>query len=119
MFTKLLLFLGLAATLTSAFAIPTATLNTKQVWLHLFHEDNCNSAPAYMPVTADTCYAFAPGVKSLRVIGHDEGVKYNALKVYSAVDCESGPVLQPIMTDACSAVVAYKGIKLSINTSRT
>ncbi|EMD85288.1 hypothetical protein COCC4DRAFT_153068 [Bipolaris maydis ATCC 48331] len=116
MFTKTLI--GLAVGLSAAVALPTTTAGTKQVRMHVFGEDNCNGPVTFMTVDADTCYEFAPGIKSLRVVHHDESIRYNALNVYSAPDCKSGAVLQPILNDGCSAVVVYKAIKLSIDTPK-
>jgi hypothetical protein len=90
-------------------------------------------------VDRDVCLNFAGNVKSLKVIGHDGEVKYNARKfssltckdlydewdtnivtvnVYSAENCASGPVLQPVLNTECSAVVAYNSIKLAVDTPK-
>lgn len=78
MFTKTLI--GLAVGLSAAVALPTTTAGTKQVRMHVFGEDNCNGPVTFMTVDADTCYEFAPGIKSLRVVHHDESIRYNARK---------------------------------------
>jgi hypothetical protein len=157
MITKMFTLFGLAAMLSAALTLPTATAtpNTNQVHVLLSHQDDCNGSATLMVIDADKCYDFAPGIKSLRVIHHDDSIRYNArtysslssfffylgnkreknthdkteirltridtqtiVNVYSALNCESGPVLQPVLSDACSAVVAYKAIKLSVGTPR-
>lgn len=52
------------------------------------------------------------------VMGTETESENNVVNVYSAKSCDSGPVLQPVLSDACSAVVAYKAIKLSIDTPK-
>lgn len=81
MFTKTLI--SLAAALSAAVAVPMTTAGPKQVRMHVFGEDNCNGPVTFMSVDADTCYEFAPGIKSLRVVHHDDSIRYNACKSLS------------------------------------
>ena len=73
-------FIGLAAALSAAVAFPRTTAGTKQVRMHVFGEDNCNGPITFMSANADTCYEFVAGIKSLRVVHHDNSIRYNARK---------------------------------------
>jgi hypothetical protein len=75
MFTTLIL-LGLAALGAAA---PTTSANPS-VRIMTYAEDNCGGDNSFLFVEKDQCLNFAGGVKSLRVVGHDGDVKYNARK---------------------------------------
>ncbi|KAF1935293.1 hypothetical protein EJ02DRAFT_460506 [Clathrospora elynae] len=112
MFSKTIItLLGLVAL---GAAVPT-TLTTRnpEVQFIIYREDSCAGAGSPATVSKGTCWDLPDDIKSLRVIRHVAGLRYNALNVYSARNCNSGPVLQPLTT-GCSAVVAYQSIELSV-----
>lgn len=78
----LLGLLGLA--LSAAISPPIATVFSPDIAnpavnITLFTTPTCTGPPAaFVSLDKDICYAFAPEIKALRVVGQDAGVRYNA-----------------------------------------
>ncbi|KAH7070727.1 hypothetical protein BKA63DRAFT_605905 [Paraphoma chrysanthemicola] len=90
------------------------TVMAPVVKLHLFTGAECKGMYRVLNMEADTCYGLN-SAQALRVIDHDAGLKYNALRVTRGEKCDKGWELQPL-EEACSSVGVYGSIKVLVNT---
>ena len=77
----------LCALLGSAAASPTPTSSADpsvqtQVRAQAFKEAECGGAYEFLWTDPNVCYGLSDGVKSIRVVGKDGDIKYNARKSF-------------------------------------
>ncbi|KAI4616935.1 hypothetical protein J4E83_006517 [Alternaria metachromatica] len=120
MFTTILLcaLLGSAAASATSTPSPTTTADPSvqtQVRAQTFKEAECGGAYEFLWIDPNVCYGLSDGVKSIRVVGKDGDIKYNALNTYPKPDCGGGFTLLPIYgTKTCFSIDLDVSIKLSI-----
>jgi len=83
MLTTILLcaLLGSAATSATPTPSPTTTADPSvqtQVRAQTFKEVECGGAYEFLWIDPNVCYGLSDGVKSVRVVGKDGDIKYNA-----------------------------------------